>query len=167
MQDVLQREQSPTGTAALPTSVDEVLFDRDGMRVTTRSVVMHGRRWGLEHVCGVTVLFQRPTARWMHGFAVLAGAMVLVDLLVRGPLAAAHASGSVGGGVFSVAALAAYSVLAWRVLNAERVYIWLHTRFSSQMVYRGRSSTMTRALAHALRTAVRRKGMDDAHPDAA
>ncbi|MFP2957242.1 DUF6232 family protein [Myxococcus sp. 1LA] len=160
--DALQCEQPAPETAA-----DAVLFERDGMRVTTRSVVMHGRTWGLEHICGVTVLFQRPTARWMRGFAVLAGALVLFDLLKRGPVAAAFSNGSAGGVVFSAAALAGYGALAWRALHAERVYIWLHTRFSSQMVYQGRASAMTRALTQSLRTAVRQRGMDDASPDAA
>ncbi|AKQ65736.1 hypothetical protein A176_002648 [Myxococcus hansupus] len=157
--DAVQREQSPTGAASPAdgplAGEGEVLFERDGMQVTTQRVVMNGKSWGLEHVCGVTVLFQRPTARSMRGVALFAGALMLIDLLVQGPLAAARSNGSVGGVVFSVAALVGYAALAWRVLHAEHVYIWLHTRFSSQMVYRGRSSEMTRALTHSLRTVVR------------
>ncbi|RKH31488.1 hypothetical protein D7Y13_15035 [Corallococcus praedator] len=148
-------------------TVDKVLFDSGGVRVTTRSVVMHGRTWSLEHVRGVTVLFRPPTNRLPRALAVLAGMLLLVDGLKQGPLAAFVRDGSPGGLALGAAALLGYAALSWRVLHSERAYIWLHTRFSSRMVYRGRASTTARALAHALREAFQQRGTGDAPEDAA
>lgn len=146
---------------------DEVLFESAGVRVTTRSVGVRGRTWGLEHVCGVTVLLQPTADRVLRAHAVLTGALLLVYGLVQGPLAAFAREGNPGDLALSVAALLGYAALSWRVLHAERTYIWLHTRFSSQLVYRGRSSPAARALAHALREALQQRGTDAAHQAAA
>ncbi len=171
MPDALHPDAAPTGATAHPadatTAMDEVLFDFDGVRVTTRSVAVHGRTWGLEHVCGVTVLFQRPSDLLLRAQAVLMGALLLVYGLVQGPLAAFVRDGSPGGVALGAAALMGYAALAWRLLHSERAYIWVHTRFSSQPVYRGRSWTTARALAHALRQALQQRGTDYAHEDAA
>lgn len=146
---------------------DEVLFDSNGVRVTTRSVVVRGRKWGLEHVCGVTVLLQPPMDPLLRAQAVLTGALVLVCGFIQGPLAELVHEGGLAGEALRVALLLGYAALSWRVLHSERTCIWLHTRFSSQMVYRGRSSTMARALALALRKAVRQQAPDGAQGNAA
>ena len=159
------------GTTALvadaTTAVDEVLFEANGVRVTTRHVVVRGRAWGLEHVCGVTVLLQPPAERLLRLQAVLVGALLLVYGLVQGPLAAFVRDGGAGGWVLGAAALLGYAALSRRLLRSERTYIWLHTRFSSQLVYRGRSLATARALAHALRRALAQRREDDARGDAA
>ncbi|RKH12666.1 hypothetical protein D7V97_07690 [Corallococcus sp. CA053C] len=147
--------------------MDEVLFDSGGVRVTTRSVVMHGRTWRLEHVRGVTVLFQPPANRLLRALAMLAGTLLLVDGIKQGPLASFVREGSPGDVLLGVAALLGYAVLSWRALHSERASIWLHTRFSSRRVYRGRASATARALAHALRTALQQRGTGDAQEDAA
>ncbi|NMO15661.1 hypothetical protein HPC49_11075 [Pyxidicoccus fallax] len=147
---------------------DEVLFDGDGVRVTNRRVVVHGRAWGLEHVRGVTVLLQPLADRLLRAQAVLVGALLLGHALVQGPLAAFVREGGPGGVALGVAALLGYAALSWRILHSERTYIWLHTWFSSQLVYRGRSSTTTRALAEALRVVLQQqRRTDEARRDAA
>ncbi|RYZ41777.1 MAG: hypothetical protein EOO71_10610 [Myxococcaceae bacterium] len=147
-------------TTAPPT--DEVLFDSRGVRVTTRNVVVHGRTWDLEHVRGVTVLLQPPTNLFLRAQALLTGGLLLVQVLVQGPLATFVREGGPGVGALRVAALMGYAALSWRVVHFERTCIWLHTRFSSQRVYRGRSSSRARALAQALRTVLRQQGPDEA-----
>lgn len=136
---------------------DAVLFDSGGVRVTTRSVRLRGRTWGLDHICGVTVLFQPPSDRLLRVVAVLTGALFLADGYLQGPLVAITRAGSVASMACGAAVLLGYAALARRVLHAERTCIWLHTRFSSQVVYRGRYSSKARALAHALREAMRQR----------
>jgi hypothetical protein len=148
-------------------AVDEVLFESDSVRVTTRSVRVRGRTWGLEHVHGVTVLLQPLADRLLGAQAVLVGALLLGYALVQGPLSSFVRGGSLGGLTLGVAALLGYAALSWRVLHSERTSIWVHTRFSSQLVYQGRSSTTAHALAYALHEALQHRERDEAHDDGA
>ncbi|MCY1039914.1 DUF6232 family protein [Corallococcus sp. bb12-1] len=171
MPDAPHSNDASVGTTAPPrdetTTVDEVLFDSRGVRVTTRNVRVHGRTWSLEHVRGVTVLLQPSTNLFLRAQALLTGALLLVQVLMQGPLATFVREGGPGGGAIRMAALMGYAALSWRVVHFERTYIWLHTRFSSQVVYRGRSSTRARALAQALREVLRQQATNDAREDAA
>ncbi|QSQ19472.1 hypothetical protein JY651_29650 [Pyxidicoccus parkwayensis] len=147
--------------------VDAVLFESDGVRVTTRRVVAHGRSWGLEYVRAVTVSFQSPAERLLRMQAVLVGALLLIYGLAHGLLAAFVRDGGLGGVALGVAAVISYAALARRLLRSECTCVWLHTRYSSQLVYRGRSRSTARALARVMRRALSHRRTAEAREDAA